>query len=696
MKLVERALNAGGANYPRRQGEGRAGQSDAEADAQTEAIEQLVDAVHGHARTLALLAPSLRSVGVEQTRAALAELMAQMDRRYPPGHPEAREKSVFAGVALSLRRLSPENLARARVLGVFQGAVDLDMLAFMTQWEKADVAALAQELIATGLATAEPYNHLSLNPALCPYWLGVLDTAEQQALTVRWVEAMRAYVEFLYQQSNQNAEVAATLTGLELPNLFALLELKRQAGDAAATIDLATLLYSLLQTLGKPRLLERIGQVRDAAAMALDETWNHARFQAQRTRIEQQLASGHLREALAGAQDLLRRARAAGGQAYAGADYDLAGACFLLARVLKTIGAAEPALPLLDEARLGFEAIAQQQANKAAEGMASVCLTEQGDCLRGLGQLDAAAAAYEEAIRRDQQRGAERDVAVGQGQLGTVRLYQRRYPEALEAYREARERFKRLGEPGSVAGIWHQTGMAYQYAGQAEAAEDAYRQSLAIEVRLGNVAGQASTLGQLGQLYDDALGRTEEAVSFLRQAADRYAEIGDQAGEGRQRGNLAMCLRTLARLDEARQAIHQKIECDAQFGHASEPWKTWAILAAIETDDHNPSAAAEARAQALACFLAYRRAGGENHSGPGRLALAVTHSLLAADGQALPLLRQLADDPEAEWMRPYLEALQAIAAGRRDPSLAADPGLSYAQAAEILLLLETLDSGSGL
>ena len=46
---------------------------------------------------------------------------------------------------------------------------------------------------------------------------------------------------------SQNAEVAATLTMLELPNLFALLDLVQRAGDAEATIDLATSLYEMLQ-----------------------------------------------------------------------------------------------------------------------------------------------------------------------------------------------------------------------------------------------------------------------------------------------------------------------------------------------------------------------------------------------------------------------------------------------------------------
>ena len=299
VKLVERVLNATG------------GDAGASTEAREE-IETLVESVHGHARTLALLAPALRARGVKATRESLVELMAEMEKRFPG----SREQSVFASVELSLRRLSPENQQRVRVLGVFYGGVQFGVLHLMMQWEESDVASLANELIATGLATPNRYNHLTLNPALCPYLRGRMDAAEREALTARWVEAMRGYVEFLDQQQSRDIELAATLTGLDLPNLFALLDLVQRAGDAEATIDLATSLYSLLSTLGRPRLLERVGQARDAAAAALGEAWNHARFQAARTRIEQQLDGGQLRPAFEGAQALLQRARAAGGQAY--------------------------------------------------------------------------------------------------------------------------------------------------------------------------------------------------------------------------------------------------------------------------------------------------------------------------------------------------------------------------------------------
>jgi hypothetical protein len=42
-------------------------------------------------------------------------------------------------------------------------------------------------------------------------------------------------------------------------------------------------------------------------------------------------------------------------------------------------------------------------------------------------------------------------------------------------------------------------------------------------------------------------------------------------------------------------------------------------------------------------------------------------------------------------LRPFIHALQAILAGSRDRNLANAPDLDYAMAAEIILLIETLE-----
>jgi tetratricopeptide (TPR) repeat protein len=654
--------------------------------------------VQGHARTLALLAPELRRRGVAATQADLVELMQQMQRQVaqlPADDPRRREQSLFASVELSLRRLSATNRERARVLGVFHGRVQLGVLQVMTGWEPAEVEGLAMELVGTGLATANPYNHLSLNPALCPYLQASLSEEELQALTASWLEAMAAYLGYLDQQRSQNTKLAATLTLLELPNLFALLDRSQASADPEATIERAAYLYSLLQWLGKPRLMKRVARVREAAAAALGEGWSHARFEASRTRIEEQLAAGQLREALAGAQHLLQQAQAAGEVAYADADYDLAMALLLLGRVLQTGGEAQQALPLLQEACHRFKVFSHKRPGAGAERMEYVCLTEFGDCFRDLGRYNAAAAAYEETIREAEQRGDLRSVAVNKGQLGIVRFCQQRYAEALEAGKQARDTFSHLNEPGNVANFWHLIGSVHEKSGQPEAAEEAYNQSLAIMVRLGDQAGQASTLTQLGNLYDDGLQRPEEAVVFYQRAAEIFGEIGDLAKEGLVWNNLAHSFLKFQRPEKARQAILRAIDCFAPFGHTGMPWKSWDILTDIETAAGNAAAAADARHQALSAFLAYRRNGGDNQSDSGRLALVIRQALANYEpAEVASSLQQLAADPQSASRLPFLTALLAITAGSRDRSLADEPALDYDQAAEVLLLIEALEAGA--
>jgi tetratricopeptide (TPR) repeat protein len=681
VQLVERALGLDAA------GMGHA------AEAQRAEIELLVDAVHGHARTLALLAPALRERGPAATEAALVELIAAMERRFP-GH---REHSLLASVELSLRRLPPALRERAWVLAVFHGAVDLNVLRAMTGWQPDEVQAFGEALVDTGLASAEAYNHLSLNPALCPYLAAQLDAAARAALTDRWTKAMRQYAGFLLREASRKSEMAAALTVMELPNLTALLErvanLNTNASDAEATIAPTTTLHGLLQGLNRPQLLARVAQARDSASRALGEAaWGHAPFEAERTRVEQLLAACRVGEALAAAQRLHERAQAAGEAAYADADYDLAMACFLLGRTRKTAGHAGTALPPLEEARRRFEAVDARRPSRAAARMAALYITERADCLTDLGRLDEAAQAYEEGISLAEQRHHERDVAAGKGNLGTIRLLQRRVPEALAAWHEARDRFAALGEAGTVAGAWHQIGIVHQDAGHGDAAEDAYRQSLAIAVRCNDVAGQAGTLNQVGNLYAAVLGRPEDAVTHYRQAAERRVTLCDVAGEGRVRSNLANTLGRLGRLQEARGEIERAIECKRGLGHAAQPWNSWAILADIENDDGRAREARQASVQARDAYLAHRRDGGESHTDGALLAAEITRLLLAGDaGSASERLAQLAGlpDPPAE-LPPFVAALQAVVAGERRTSLAETPGLDYDDAAEILLPLDRL------
>jgi hypothetical protein len=117
----------------------------------------------------------------------------------------------------------------------------------------------------------------------------------------------------------------------------------------------------------------------------------------------------------------------------------------------------------------------------------------------------------------------------------------------------------------------------------------------------------------------------------------------------------------------------------------------------IETDADNPGAAAEAKAKAVAAYLAYRRDGGENHWPRGRLALDVTEALRSGGPEAAAeRLQQLAAEAELPaLMRPFVEAPQAVVAGHRERRLADAPEFRYSMSAEILLLIESLAGDKG-
>ena len=647
-------------------------------------IIDLVEAVNLHARALVLLAREVSRRGVRSTTENLHGLMADLHEKYP----DDREKSLYASVELSLRRLSPEAREQIKALAVFHGGADINVLRSMLDVDIDTVKNIAEALIDVGLAEAVGYGHLLLDPALPSYLLGEVDEVEGEQMKARWVEGMMQLANLLYEQQFKDAKLARQLVPLELPNLLNLLMWMQDRATPEQVVSLAGIVETLLAKLGRPRELSQVICFRESATQAWGE-WSHSRYLSASWSIDRLRDSGDLRLALTAAQQLLQRCLNAGEQAYPGADYDIAYAHWVLGRVLQLGGAAEDALQPLSEAQRRFQTLADA-GSTSAEGMASAAITEKGDCLVDLGRLDEAATAYEDSIKRFEKLDNKRSVAASKGQLGTVRMRQERYAEALRIYAEARGIFESLGEPGSVAGIWHQIGIVYREVEQFEQAERAYRQSLAIWVQQKNRAHEAGSLNELGNLYS-VMGHLEEAATFYRQAADIYVELQDLNHEGKVRSNLARTLIKLERYAEARRELHCAIECKKPYGHAATPWNAWNLLHNLEKATGNPQDAAQAREQAIQRYLAYRRAGGESQNSAAKLYSLVVQAIRQGNAteteQYLAQVSAEEDTPRAKAMIPKL---QAILNGARDPALADDSELSYDDAVELQLLLESL------
>ena len=168
------------------------------------------------------------------------------------------------------------------------------------------------------------------------------------------------------------------------------------------------------------------------------------------------------------------------------------------------------------------------------------------------------------------------------------------------------------------------------------------------------------------------------------------AGVGDEISnfENVVGSNLADTLIKLQRYDEARTELLRAIECDKPYGHAAEPWKTFDNLRKLELATGNPQAAAAARQQAIAKYLAYRQAGGGEHEWAAQVCAMAIEAI--KKGQIDEVRAQLADSATTESGKLFISRIQAILAGDRNPALAADPNLDYDDAAELQLLLARL------
>jgi tetratricopeptide (TPR) repeat protein len=312
--------------------------------------------------------------------------------------------------------------------------------------QKGEHIPLARELVNVGLAEQLPFEYLRFDPALASPLLGEMSTEESDSARAAWAEPTVAEIDFLYRQQSTDANLAQNLCLLDLPNLLAVLEFLAKTEGPGRIVDLATSLEALVALLNRPNVLARVVSVRTAAALGLGD-WSHAQYLAEDAAVDRLIEQGLYADAIRRARSLLDKAEQAGVSAFPEAAYDYAMARWKLGRCLKEGGAAAEAVPLLDEARGGFEKLVEA-------GMANAALIDKADCLMDLGRYDEAAAAYEETIETEEQLGDLRSVAACKNQLATVRLWQRRHGDALKLYFEALTVFKELGEASSVAKVW--------------------------------------------------------------------------------------------------------------------------------------------------------------------------------------------------------------------------------------------------
>jgi tetratricopeptide (TPR) repeat protein len=195
-------------------------------------VDQLIETVGGHARSLVLLSPLVAERGLQVTAESVARMMADLEAR----HPGLRELSLLASVRMSLARLPEPARRQVRAFAVFHGAAHAWVLAQVLEVEPEAALALGRQLVELGLAGAQgPY--LFPDPALGPAVAAELGEEERHGMEERWVGASMGLIGFLYRTYFKDTQEALEGTRAALPDLGRLAEALEAYEQARQTFE---------------------------------------------------------------------------------------------------------------------------------------------------------------------------------------------------------------------------------------------------------------------------------------------------------------------------------------------------------------------------------------------------------------------------------------------------------------------------
>ena len=181
---------------------------------------------------------------------------------------------------------------------------------------------------------------------------------------------------------------------------------------------------------------------------------------------------------------------------------------------------------------------------------------------------------YEQSGKLDQAREhfvkvVELDPKFVEGLLarGRIEIRRRQPQDALAHLNGALALAVQLNNEEARSNILHATGIAYQRLGRPEEAQRQFEQSLEIKRRLNDKRGMASTLGELAIIQERA-GKTREAEASFREALRLQREISDKAGQSVTLLNLAVLFNeTLGRPDDALPLMREALQLRRDLGN---------------------------------------------------------------------------------------------------------------------------------
>jgi tetratricopeptide (TPR) repeat protein len=599
-----------------------------------EAVLEIFKQVKFHPLSIGLLAQQLKVRRVADLGRHLERLLAEV-----PDNP------LLASLNLSLERLDEQVRGLLPRLGVFQGGALLSNLQAITAFSDAQLQALLPALVSVGLVQAEELGgnvmYLKFHPTLAPaLWirLGAEEQAQLQASHRQRYFELSGYLSF---EDVKNPYETRAIVQRELPNLLFAVHGALDAEEA----------YSVKFAGRIDKFLNVFGLNRDRAALS-QRIEQFDDFLARSNQGEQLLSAGKYQEA---AQVFSEVLKGLGDEP----NYER---CITLDSLGQSFEKQGEMAQAVECYRQGLAVAEQLELNEGVKRQMGNLQTGLADALTYMGDYDGARKAYESALTVAKEQNDDRQIAVINGQRGSLSMRQGNLQEAARRYTEALAIFRHLNEPESEAVTHHQLGMVYQESKQWDAAEQAYREAARIDESQGNLANATPTWNQLATVTMLA-GKPEEAEAWHRKALNIDKQLGNEKNVAIALNNIANLLQTHYpnRLQEARQLAEEALAIFEKLDPvATEIWRCYHILAQIAEKQNDTAKASEYRRQSREAYLAF----------PGARHVLQQHerfiNAVVAAVENLDVRKELAPVFEQMGTGPLVAAIQRIFDGERE------------------------------
>ena len=218
----------------------------------------------------------------------------------------------------------------------------------------------------------------------------------------------------------------------------------------------------------------------------------------------------------------------------------------------------------LDAAAIAYNRVLEIGEQSGDRRIVGIAFGNLGLVLKTRGDLDQAVACFEGALSVASDRDDKEGVASALGNLGNISQSRREFEQATEYLEGARALYEELGREEGLAATLGDLGLVYQSRGDLDRAAEYMGTALEIFRDLGCREDEAIALSNLG-VVSQFRGDLDRAVTYYGEALEIDSKLGRKVGRAVNLSNLGLVHSKRGDLDQAAKYYTEALELDTSM-----------------------------------------------------------------------------------------------------------------------------------